>query len=60
MDAAKLAALEGEQVCASCGATELNPDDCEVYDLEVVCMDCLYTYHYPVYARRTGDTLPDD
>ncbi len=55
LDQAKLMALEGEQTCECCGVTPLRPEDCDVVDGEVTCMDCVHTYYPAVYARRTGE-----
>lgn len=54
-DRQMLLSLDGDQECSCCGIRPLSPDECEVIDLEVVCMDCAETYHPAVYARRTRE-----
>jgi recombinational DNA repair protein (RecF pathway) len=54
-DQQKLLALDGGMhECACCGS-EYPVEAVDVVDGEVVCIDCVHTYHPGVYARRTGE-----
>lgn len=54
-DRRKLEKLEGLQECSCCGLDDLSPEAVDVYDGEVICIDCLATYHSDVYRFRSGD-----
>lgn len=55
IDRQKLMSLVGDQECEWCGAKDLPVESVDVVDGEVVCIDCVATYHPKVYARRTGE-----
>lgn len=44
-DYKKLTALDDLQECSSCGIDDISPDNCEVFDGEVMCLDCFESYH---------------
>lgn len=48
-----LMALTGAQDCSCCDAKGIPVENVDVLDHEVVCLDCMATYHEAAYKART-------